>query len=474
MIPIAVIGAINTWSRQPLYNTLIEGVGASISNETDLAWRLNNSTLVAGDISYFLNDGTDVYARVDKTYTLKASAWVNATDILSFYDFEGMVLRVDRNAFSGSSIVYAEFPECTEFNSQQQFNAAASLIWCRAPKLQNLNYRTFYQCAEMIEAIYPLVTSITTHTTMSGCHKNVTVDLRSWDGITGGNTSTIAYNYALENLNIDSMTSMPDNFMRNASVITRVDAPELLTMRPNSMKLLTSLTNFYAPKLETVMWAAFQQSPLINPIPPSIKYLTATNAFYLVDELELLALPELTTPIGASAATNGRNFRDVDDLGGGSTLVVPVVHETSNAGGEDADIVDFRTYSGSQVVKYNNPDIAINGGFDTDKDWTYSGRAFSISGGLLYCNGASDWDSVSLIGLLTVGVEYLVVLDLKETNGGLLRCYAGANWLNIDTSETGMKVFLITANLASNFYFMNEGTTPFVGAIDNLKIYPIN
>jgi len=259
MIPLAVLGAINTYSRQPLYNTLIEGVGASISNETDLAFKLNNTTLVAGDISYFLNDGTDVYARIDKTYTIKSYAWVNATDILAFYDFEGMVLRVDRNCFAGSTIVYAEFPECTEFNSQQQFSACPDLIWCRAPKLENLNYRTFYQCAEMIEAIYPLVTSITTHTTMSGCHKNVTVDLGSWDGITGGNTSTIAYNYALQNLNIDSMTNMPSNFMRNATSITRVDAPELVAIGTGGMKLNSLLTTFYAPKLETLGSASLQQ-----------------------------------------------------------------------------------------------------------------------------------------------------------------------------------------------------------------------
>ena len=473
MIPLAVVGAINTYSRGVPYNTLIEGVGASILTEADLAFKLNNVTLVAGDISYFLNDGTDVYARIDKTYTIKSIAWNNATDILAFYDFEGMVLRINRDAFKASTIVYAEFPECTEFNSQQQFNACSDLIWCRAPKLQNLNYRTFYQCGEMTEGIYPAVTSITTHTTMANCFKNIEVDLRSWDGITGGNTSTIAYNYALERVNIDSMISMPYAFMRNAEVIRRIDAPELVTIDDYGIKENYLLEVLYAPKLETIRTGGLQQSYIVNPVPPSIKYIPESSAFYLMDSVPMIALPELTSPIGTSSATNGQNFRSVNNGGLGATLVVPLVHQTSNAGGEDADIVDFRTWSGSQVVKYNDADIAINGGFDADTDWIYSGTSFSISGGLLNCNG-SGWESVYLASLLTVGVEYLVVLDLKETNAGGLRVYAGDTFENVDTSETGMKVFLITCTTDGDFTFETEGTDPFVGAVDNLKIYPIN
>jgi len=63
---------------------------------------------------------------------------------------------------------------------------------------------------------------------------------------------------------------------------------------------------------------------------------------------------------------------------------------------------------------------------------------------------------------------------LKETNAGGLRVYAGETIVNPDTTETGMKVFLITCTTNTNFYFLTEGTNPFVGAIDNLKIYPIN
>ena len=87
------------WGKKIDYidNTLIGGVGISVTSKSDLATLLGISE---STIKSFNTDGTNVSAYIDTEYVLTTRIFKLNTDITYFEDLEAKVTYVGQEAFS--------------------------------------------------------------------------------------------------------------------------------------------------------------------------------------------------------------------------------------------------------------------------------------------------------------------------------------------------------------------------------------
>lgn len=125
------------------------------------------------------------------------------------------------------------------------------------------------------------------------------------------------------------------------------------------------------------------------------------------------------------------------------------------------------------VKKINVPlghNMVINGGFDTNTDWTL-GANFSIVGGLLHASGATSTSYATQSGRLTVGKKYRVTFTVLNWTSDAVRIYLGSS-VGANRNANGTYTQDITCYLNGDISFYNIGSDPHYD-IDNVIIQEI-
>lgn len=114
-----------------------------------------------------------------------------------------------------------------------------------------------------------------------------------------------------------------------------------------------------------------------------------------------------------------------------------------------------------------NPNLIVNGGFDTDTDWA-KGLGWTIADGKACCDGAqlSESDLAQSV-TLEVGVTYrLRYTILSYTAGLILPVVGGTNGTN--TAGTGTVVEEITTVATGSMIL--KANADYIGCIDNVSL----
>ena len=105
-------------------------------------------------------------------------------------------------------------------------------------------------------------------------------------------------------------------------------------------------------------------------------------------------------------------------------------------------------------------DLAVNGQFDTDSDWT-KGSGWTIAGGVAVATAATG-NLQESVAALTVGKRYFLTYTIASYTSGSVRTNALIErW----TPGTNTESFVATSTF---LYF--DGVTAFTGSIDNVTL----
>jgi hypothetical protein len=124
----------------------------------------------------------------------------------------------------------------------------------------------------------------------------------------------------------------------------------------------------------------------------------------------------------------------------------------------------------------NPPDLAKNGGFDTDSQWT-KGDNWTITGGQAVHATDSD-EEILQPDILTPGDEYLIVFDIVDRTAGSIRPNiqddTPGTILGDTFSANGTHVQRLRDDTATKSGVAFHPSTDFDGKIDNVKIYSLD
>jgi len=135
--------------------------------------------------------------------------------------------------------------------------------------------------------------------------------------------------------------------------------------------------------------------------------------------------------------------------------VICVYSAHTNSGGE-AQLDWKHPVSGS--------DIVINGGFDTDSDWS-KGTGWTISGGKAVGTAASG--NLTQSGILTLGKTYKVTYTISDYSAGSIRFGCGTKY-GTTKSANGTYSDELTY-IAGSADLICDGVASFTGKIDNVS-----
>jgi hypothetical protein len=123
-----------------------------------------------------------------------------------------------------------------------------------------------------------------------------------------------------------------------------------------------------------------------------------------------------------------------------------------------------------------NPELIVNGTFDTDTDWT-KGTGWTISGGTANRTETGTQTLVQTISTtILTSTEYILTYDLISSTGQILIRIGngGLSAYNFGSAQSGDGTKTITATTSATagdnkiYVFSNVGN--FVGSIDNLSL----
>lgn len=114
-----------------------------------------------------------------------------------------------------------------------------------------------------------------------------------------------------------------------------------------------------------------------------------------------------------------------------------------------------------------NPNLVVNGRFDTDTDWA-KGLGWSISGGLACCDGAQVSDSdLAQSTTLEIGKTYRLRYTVSNYQAGLIRPTVGGD-VGIGTAGNGTIVEEFTAIATGSLIL--KADLNYIGCIDNVSL----
>jgi hypothetical protein len=114
-----------------------------------------------------------------------------------------------------------------------------------------------------------------------------------------------------------------------------------------------------------------------------------------------------------------------------------------------------------------NPNLVVNGGFDTDTDW-FLGLGWTIADGKACCDGQQASDSDLFQGVtLEAGATYRLRYTILSYTAGLIRPVVGGTD-GTNTAGTGTVVEDITTVATGSMVL--KANVDFIGCIDNVSL----
>ena len=132
------------------------------------------------------------------------------------------------------------------------------------------------------------------------------------------------------------------------------------------------------------------------------------------------------------------------------------------------DLIDFtRASKGHALAKVSyGEELVVNGGFDTDSDWTTQ-RVSIASGVADFSDNSSGPARIIQDNVYTVGKTYLVTFDVNTS--GTLRVYDGSGY-DGDISVSSGTVSKIIYAEGTQFIIRANVTNDYTGTIDNVSV----
>jgi len=132
------------------------------------------------------------------------------------------------------------------------------------------------------------------------------------------------------------------------------------------------------------------------------------------------------------------------------------------------------------VAKTVGTELAVNGSFSADTNWTKGNAAWTISGGTLNCNGSSAgvWTTASDMPAVSVGKTYRIIWTVTTTTAGsgVSVGFNGTTTNNVGGtySTSGTFIDYVTVPYGSTSFFIGaRGAGTWAGSIDNISIQEV-
>ena len=114
------------------------------------------------------------------------------------------------------------------------------------------------------------------------------------------------------------------------------------------------------------------------------------------------------------------------------------------------------------------PELVVNGGFDSDSDWT-KGTGWSIADGVASSDGSqSSSSALQAVDILTIGTTYEITFTVVSRSAGSITARLGTNGVGTTRTATGTYRELITC--AGTDDVRMTASNDFVGSIDNVSV----
>ena len=131
-------------------------------------------------------------------------------------------------------------------------------------------------------------------------------------------------------------------------------------------------------------------------------------------------------------------------------------------------------FFGSQLnlLTSEQPNLVVNGTFDTDSDWVYE-TGWSISGGSANCDGTqtgnTNLNNSSNNGIVN-NKFYKIVYTISNYVSGSIRIKAGNTGFGVYHSSNGTYTQYIKAQVSTFPYAQFNADADFIGSIDNVSV----
>jgi len=121
--------------------------------------------------------------------------------------------------------------------------------------------------------------------------------------------------------------------------------------------------------------------------------------------------------------------------------------------------------------KVFNPNLTVNGTFDTDTTWS-KGTGWTISAGTANCDGSQVANSnLNQNNSIEVGKTYEIIFTVSNYSAGTIRCSLGGyNYASTRSSNGTFKELLTVTNPSSNNQIYFTANADFIGSIDNVSV----
>lgn len=302
-------------------NTLVGGVGATITNETLLAEKLLDVS--AGDISNFSIDGSNnISCTINIPYSINASAFLSDTSITYFHDIDGHCTSVGISGFDSATNLTTVTLSSATVLSAQSFTGSG-LIIANFPNVTILGTNVFRLCSSLQEAYLDSYVGGTTYKTFELCTSLTTIYMPL---VQKAGFQFISGCTSLTTLSLPALTTVEFRGLWNAVNLVTLTAPNITATTGNNAISLAKVVTLNLPNLVSV---------------------AGTQCFNGSAAMTSIYMP-LCTTLGATTGDNS-TFLNIKL---GCTITVAASLATANGGSPDGDLV-YASGTRSCTIIYN-------------------------------------------------------------------------------------------------------------------------
>ena len=116
-------------------------------------------------------------------------------------------------------------------------------------------------------------------------------------------------------------------------------------------------------------------------------------------------------------------------------------------------------------------ELVVNGGFDTDSDWT-KGVGWTIANGVASCDGTQTAISNMSQALnISLGDGYIIIYTISGYTSGSIKAYAGFGAVGTTLSSDGQYSQFLIADGNTTLYI--QASIDFIGSLDNISVQKV-
>ncbi|SHH27567.1 leucine-rich repeat domain-containing protein [Flavobacterium defluvii] len=343
------------------------GIGdSSFSNTKITSIDLSNCTILEGNAfsqCVLLKNITNM----NLVTTIGVNAFYNCSSLLNF-SANSLLTINQQSFFNCTSLTNISFPGLTSINGNYAFSGCSSVTAFNFPNLTSINGNyTFANNTSLVELTAPnLVLSVSNKFVFLGSNNLNILNIEKPTGIGDSSFS----NTKITSIDLSNCTILEGNAFSQCVLLKNITNMNLVTtIGVNAFYNCSSLLNFSANSLLTInQQSFFNCTSLTNISFPGLTSINGNYAFSGCSSVTAFNFPNLTSINGNYAFANNTSLIELTapsllNLGlstnenfifylikTGSTITVPIVLKTANAGQPDGDLVYASTARGANII----------------------------------------------------------------------------------------------------------------------------